>query len=104
MIDLQTEFEAYKAEHGKFGMIRIEDAPSNRADLCAFLLLDALLPYRDMIMLPGSKIIASAHHDLIYLGVDCDKLAEVATKRDILTLVRCGVIYDDDTNSLMMSV
>ena len=33
------------------------------------------------------------------------KLAEVATKRDILTLVRCGVRYDDDTNGkLVISV
>lgn len=104
MIDLQAEFKAYKAEQGKFGMIKIEDTPSNRPDLCAFLLLDSLLPYRGMIMLPGYKMIASAHHDLIYLGIDCTALAEVATKHDILTLVRCGVHYDDDTNSLVMSV
>ncbi len=97
MIDLQATFEKFKDEHGKFGMIK--GALHQRPDLCAFLLLDKLLPGGTDNICTWTLAFA------IELDVDCKKLAEVATERDILTLVRCGVVFDDDTNGkLVISV
>ena len=49
-----------------------------------------------------SHWIRAAEHDEFWLNVDCDKLAEVATEQDIITLTRCGVRYDADNDSLAM--
>lgn len=42
MIDLVEIFDRYSEEHNKFGLV--DDKPSSRPDLCAFMLLDRLLP------------------------------------------------------------
>jgi hypothetical protein len=82
-------------EFREFG--RIAAPPSQRPDLCAFLLLDKLLP--------GDRdIVACAEHDQIWLNVDIDELAEVASKDDVVYLLRCGVWYDGDVESLSMFV
>ena len=76
---------------------RIADPPSQRPDLCAFLLLDKLLP--------GERdIVSCAEHDQIWLDVDVEALAEVASKDDVVYLLRCGVWYDGDVESLSMFV
>lgn len=87
MLDLNAAFNAAEDEFLKFD--RIESPPHPRRDLYAFLLLDQLVPN------PGRCMIAAAEHDEIYLDTDCEKLAEVATQEDIVTLVRCGVMHDD---------
>ena len=96
MIDLKAIFEKYDDEYIKFE--RVENKLHPRPDICAFLLLDKLLPN------DGRNIIYSATHAEIFLDVDCEKLAEVATECDILTLRRCCVRYDDETDSLSMFV
>lgn len=94
MIDLESVFEKYVEEYLKFD--RVEGKLNSRPDLCAFLLLDKLLP-KD-----GSDIICSASHDEFFIDIDCEKLSDIATEEDILTLVRCGVRYDSETDSLAM--
>jgi hypothetical protein len=94
MIDLGATFEKLENEYLKFE--RVEKKLHSRPDLCAFLLLDKLLPN------DGRDMVCAAEHDEIYLDADCEKLAEVATEDDILTLTRCGVHYDSDTDSLAM--
>ena len=96
MIDLYATFEKHNDEHIKFE--RVENKLHSRPDICAFLLLDKLLPN------DGRDIVSAASHDEIWLDVDCDKLAEVATDDDILMLVRCGVMFDSSTDSLSMFV
>jgi len=76
---------------------RIQNPPSQRADLCAFLLLDKLVPEK-------RDIISCAEHDQIWLDVSDDDLAEVATEDDIVYLLRCGVWHDDDEECLCMFV
>lgn len=93
MLDLAEVFEKYDDEYIKFD--RVVNKASNRPDLCAFMLLDAILP-------GGSDMVCAATHDQIYLGVDCEAFAELSTEADILTLVRCGVFYDSETDSLSM--
>lgn len=93
MLNLAEVFKKFDGDYIKFE--RIENKLSGRPDLHAFLLLDKLMPgTRDMV--------SAAEHDEIYLDMDCEKLAEVASEHDILALTRCGVRYDEDTDSLCM--
>lgn len=94
MIDIEATFEKHDNEFLKFNMV--ENKLNQRPDICAFLLLDRLLPN------DGHDMVCAAEHDEIFLDVDCDKLAEVATEYDIIMLTRCGVHYDSDTNGLAM--
>jgi|SRR3989344_431484 len=94
MIDLAETFEKYNNDY--MGFDRVEDKLSSRPDLCAFLLLDKLLPN------DGRDMVCAADHGMIFLGIDCEKLTKLATEEDILMLIRCGVHYDSDTDSLSM--
>lgn len=94
-MDIKSVFEKFDDDYIQFE--RIEKPLHPRPDLCAFLLLDQLLP-------GGRDMVCAAEHDEIWLDVDCDALATVATETDILTLVRCGVRYDDDIEALCMYV
>lgn len=94
MIDLDATFEKHNDDYMKFD--RVENKLHSRPDLCAFLLLDKLMPNA------GRDMVCAAAHDKSFLDADCEKLAEVATEADILTLTRCGVRYDNDTDSLAM--
>ena len=84
---LEEMFEKYDDEYLNFE--RVDEPLHSRPDICAFILLDRLLPN------PGRDIVDAAEHDEIFLDVDIDKLEGVATEADILTLVRCGVRYGE---------
>lgn len=76
---------------------RIENPLHARPDICAFLRLDQLVPgKRDMV--------SAAEHDEIFLDVDLEKLAEVATADDVVFLQRCGIRLDDYNGGLAMFV
>ena len=95
MQDLAERFEKYEDEHIQFE--RIESPAHPRPDVCAFLKLHELCPgTRDMV--------SCAEHDEIWLSIDPEELNKKATDDDILLLVRCGVRYDDDIDSLGMFV
>lgn len=93
MKTLHDRFEQFSDEHGKFA--RIESPRHDRPDICAFLMIHELA---------GGKgdIISASEHDQIWIDASCDKLNEVATDEQIRDLVRCGVMYDDDIESLSM--
>lgn len=96
MINLDEVFEKYNDDYIKFE--RVENPLHRRPDICAFLLLDKLVPGK------AHAMVCSAEHDEIWLDVDCEALAAVATEQDIQTLARCGVRYDSETDSLAMFV
>lgn len=87
MLNLEEVFAKHDGEFLKFD--RVANPASKRPDLCAFLLLDQLLP-------GNTDIVSSASHDEIWLSVDCEELAKVAAAYQIITLIRCGVRYDSD--------
>lgn len=93
MIDLEELFEQYEDEYGQFS--KEVNPLHKRPDLCAFLLLDKLVP-------GGDDIVSAAEHDQIWLDVDCEALAKAATADDVRTLARCGVMYDEDHECLSM--
>ena len=92
-IDLQATFDKFEDEYLNFDSI--EEKRSQRPDLHAFLLLDALIP-------GTSDIVSASEHDEFYLNISPDELAEVATESDILALVRCGVRFSGERDSLSM--
>lgn len=82
--------------------LKFENVPSarrlsNRPDIHAFILLDKLSPGK-------SDIVSSADHDQIWLGVDVEDIAEWADEEDILDLIRCGVMLDEDRDCFSMFV
>jgi hypothetical protein len=95
-MDIHETFEKFNDEYFNFDSIK--NKFHSRPDLCAFLLLDKLLPN------DGRDMVCGAEHDEIFLDADLERLAEVATEEDVLTLTRCGVRYDSDTGSLAMFV
>lgn len=84
------EDEFLKFEH-------VQNKLSNRPDLHAFLLLDKLVP-------GNSDMVCSAEHDQIWLDVTPEELAAVATEEQIIELCRCGMVYDDELDSLFFFV
>lgn len=84
---LEKLFESFDDEYSDFDLI--ENKRSRRKDLHAFLLLDELFP-------SNKKMVAAAEHDEIYLDIDPERLAKVATPDQIKELVRCGVRYGED--------
>lgn len=93
--DMEASFKKFSDEYLNFE--RIENPPCKRPDICAFLLLDKLVP-------KTGDMVTAAEHDEIFLETSCETLAEVATEDDILYLTRCGVRYDSELNSLAMFV
>lgn len=87
MIDLQQAFEQVDDDFLKFD--KVEPRLSPRPDVCAFLLLDRLVPPKE-----GRDMIGSASHDEYFLETDCERLAAAATLEDIRMLRRCGIRYD----------
>lgn len=93
--ELIAQLEDNDAEFLKFD--RIQNKRSKRPDLHAFLLLDELVPGdRDMV--------SCAEHDQIWLHVQPEQLAAVATPELVVELIRCGVRYDSGGEGLAMFV
>lgn len=97
MINIPETFEKYADEYIAFNIKDVR-AVSKCHDLCAFILLDKLVPTQ------YSDIICAAEHDEIWLWTDVKKLAEVASEEDIKFLVSCGVTYSGDHDCLCMYV
>lgn len=95
MLDLQEAFSRHDDEFLHFD--RVENPRHQRPDLCAFLMLHDLVHGH-------SDMVASAEHDEIWLDVDREALAAVVTDDIVRDLVRCGVRYDDEVESLAMYV
>lgn len=93
MLNLQEVFKKHQDEYGKFD--KVIGKAGNRPDLNAFLLLDYICPN-------NYDIVEYSEHDIIYLGIEPDELAKKATEEQIITLIRCGVMYDAFMPSLTM--
>lgn len=92
---LSEMFGKHKDDHGGFNLV--ENKLSNRQDLHAFLLLEKLCPFSH-----SKRIIGSPSDDEIYLSIDCDELEEAITDEQVLELVRCGIMYDEQYECLTM--
>jgi hypothetical protein len=101
-VNLEEVFEKFDDDYLKHDEIEVDSDPAfaltKRSDIRAFLILDRLFP--------GSSddIVTAAEHDEIWLDVDVEELAKVATEADIRNLVRCGVCYDTGHEGLRLNV
>lgn len=93
---LIKEFNDNDSHYLKFS--EILNPPSNRPDLCAFILLDKLVPEEKC------DIISASEHDEIYLSISIRALAKVITTEDILYIIRCGVRFAEEYDCLTMFV
>ena len=84
--EMERLFDKYEDEFLMFS--KVENPPSKRPDLTAFLLIDQLCP-------SVHDIVSSAEHDEIWLDVVPEELASKATEEQILTLIRCGIRMDE---------
>lgn len=93
---LEELFESNDDEFLKFDRIKQPIYPGTlRPDLYAFNLLDALVPgTQDMV--------SGAEHDEIFLDVDLDKLADKILDWQVIDLIRCGVRFVSEYDSLAM--
>jgi len=87
-------FKKNSEEYIKFD--RVLNRRSNRPDLHAFLLLDELFPGK-------SDIVACAEHDEMWLDIESKDIRKL-TEEQVIELIRCGVRYDTDNDSLAMFV
>lgn len=97
MIDLKAAFEKYEFEHLTFERVK---KPLHRCpDIAAFLLLDNLVPTKN-----GRDMIRYVDSDCVHLNVNLAKLARVITKKEVKTLIRCGILYSAQYNCLTFGI
>lgn len=94
-IDIHELFEKHHEEFLKFS--RVKNKLSNRPDLHAFLLLDKLIP-------GDGDMVGSAEHDEILLSINGEELVQKATEEQIVDLIRCGVRWCSEYDTLAMFV
>lgn len=93
--ELSAAFERASSEFLQFD--QIAHPVHSRRDICAFLMLATLCP-------GTGDMVDCAEHDKIWLNVDVDALAVIATDDIVRDLQRCGVMYDTDVDRLTMFV
>jgi len=93
MLDLDILFEKHEGQFLKLKLV--ENKLNFRRDLHVFLLLDKLTP-SDRCMVSG------AEHDQIWLDTDLENLAEVITEEQVIELIRCGVMLEDNHLTLFV--
>lgn len=98
--DLAEAFERHSSNF-KRKFKDIEKPLASRPDLHAFMLLDRLVP---MPSKGQQDMIGGAEHDIIFLTVNEDALARVATDDDIRDLAACGVFISQEYGGLCMFV
>ena len=84
---LKTLFDKHADEYLEFLMIPDKDRMSNRPDLCALLYLEERLGAEN-------NVLSGLYRDRVYLNYD--KL-ERLTEKDVIYLLRCGVLYDEES-------
>ncbi|MCK5614645.1 hypothetical protein KAR91_72945 [Candidatus Pacearchaeota archaeon] len=91
-MNIHDKFEAVNDEFRDFD--KVENKRAGRADLHAFILLDELFP-------GAGDIICACDYEEYYLNIREDQIEQL-TDDQILELVRCGVIHDDEHDSLRL--
>ena len=96
-MNYQEAYEKYGDEEFLTFDKRVVNKLSTRADLHAFILLDKLVP-------GNMDMVCNAEHDEIFIDIDPEELSKVATEEQMIELIRCGLRYDSQTDSLAMFV
>lgn len=78
---------------------KVSEQLSHRRDLNGMMILANLFPEPTQL-----DFICCAEHDQIWFDVDINQLAERATEQQILDIMRCGIWFDSNIESLTMFV
>lgn len=97
MRDLSAFFEDHDEDSHDFAGVQGAESLSGPADLCALQLVSLLCP-------TAKSVIGAAERDKVWLNADPDTLNLVATDQQLLTLIRCGVGYDEDEDGFYLFV
>ncbi len=90
-------FEKHEREYWRFE--RVSLPLSNRPDMHALICLNLLFPSE-----PGESVmIGKACNDEIYFELNKEQISSLS-ENQVIDLARCGVIYDEECNLLMMYV
>lgn len=89
MQEVADWFEKHDDQFLKFERILITDRRHPRPDVCAFMYIHEKCGGE-------GDVVDHAEHDQIWLDADVSKLAE----EDVIYLLRCGILYDDNQESL----
>ena len=93
-MDIYKLFEKHKDDYLAWN--DLDDAGNPvPSDLHAFMILNTLCPSKRCI-------VSASEHDKIYLSTNVEDLAAVAPEASIIELIRCGVMIDEETESLFM--
>jgi hypothetical protein len=92
-------FEERADDFGNIEDVKPSRRLHRRPDLNAFLLLDKLLTNGN-----DSAILVDARNEQVWLSPKPWEVMQRASEEDLLDLVRCGVFYDEDNDSLSMYV
>lgn len=89
--EVELLFNKYYGNYHEFiDFSKVENKYSSRADLHAMIMLDKLFPSK-------KNMIARGEHDEVWLDIDGEEFAKIATEELILELVRCGVMFDEES-------
>lgn len=102
-----TKDEMFELANNIYDNIRIgafETLPENmkfhkREDVSSFLLLDkicARIPEND----ESRSLISASEHDVVYLNVDVNEIAEIITEEEIHALVASGILFSSHEDCL----
>ena len=89
---IHERFEQVHDDFLKFELVG--NKLSTRPDIHAFILLNEIFP-------DNRDIVCAAGHDVIWLDVDGEKIASLNDDQ-VLELTRCGVMHDEESDSLSM--
>lgn len=98
MLDLKELFEEHADEYLEFN--REVNPPSFCPDVCVLNLFNQLAPHYTI----GRSIIGVAAYNEIWFDIDPEKVAKSATEDQIISLIRCGVRYDELQGSFTMFI
>jgi len=95
--NLAEFFMEHEGEYHTFGSVTGADRLSESPDLCAMLLLASFSTV-------GGCILTAAEHDQVWLGANPMTVNKLATDAQLITLIRCGVVYDEDEDGFYFFV
>ena len=92
---VEARFEKFEDDFLQFKEVSEPNRLHARPDLCAFLILDRIAP-------SNKPMIGAAEHDVVCLDIDIEVFAAKATDDEIRDLRRCGVLYSEENDGLIM--
>lgn len=97
--ELKGFFDKHQDQFVKWAALDPKYKVASRPDVCAFILLDRLMPAPKGDY--TADLISAAEHDEFWLDITLERLAaSPVTEEDILALLQCGVLLDSSFDAL----